>query len=96
MKVTQEKAFTLLPPAPDVCQECAVKHAAGAPHNQQSLYYRTAFHLQHGRWPTWTDAMSHCSPEVQAAWRQELVSFMREKRVAIPADLAGSIAITRR
>lgn len=31
--------FSLLPPRPDVCQECAVDHAADQPHNAQSLFY---------------------------------------------------------
>jgi hypothetical protein len=64
--------MTLFPPAPDVCQECAVKHRPDFPHNPQSLYYQYQFHGEHGRWPTWKDAMAHCSPEIQAAWTEEL------------------------
>lgn len=29
-------AFALLPPAPDVCQECAVEHDPADPHDKQS------------------------------------------------------------
>jgi len=50
----------LLPPAPDVCQECATKHAPERPHNKDSLYYQMKFQQVHGRWPTWEDAMEHC------------------------------------
>lgn len=62
----------LLPPAPDVYQECAAKHEPEMPHNQQSLYYQMAFKIKHGRSPTWADAMAHCSDEMKAAWTEEL------------------------
>lgn len=62
----------LLPPAPDVCQECAVKHAPADPHNRDSLYYQYHFYAEHHRWPTWEDAMSHCSEEVKEVWHREL------------------------
>jgi len=77
----------LLPAAPDTCQWCAVDHAPEAPHNQQSLYYQMKFNAIHGRWPTWSDAMAHCTPELQAAWRERLVEMMREKGMEIPEDL---------
>lgn len=63
----------LLPPAKDVCQSCAVKHAPERPHNQQSLYWQYWFRGEHGRWPTWKDAMAHCTPEMQQHWRTELL-----------------------
>lgn len=58
----------LLPPAKDVCQSCAVKHEADMPHNQESLYWQYWFYGQHGRWPTWSDAMSHCTDEMKQKW----------------------------
>ena len=61
-----------LPCAPDVCQECAVKHDPEMPHNQQSLYYQYKFYQKHGRWPTWEDALAHCSTEMQDAWKESL------------------------
>ena len=67
------KEGTLMPCAPDVCQECAVKHDPEMPHNQQSLYYQYKFYQQHGRWPTWEDALSHCTPEVQDYWKDSLI-----------------------
>lgn len=30
------------------------------------------FYFEHGRWPTWADAMAHCSDEVKAAWEVAL------------------------
>lgn len=65
-------SMTLLPPAPDVCQSCAVDHEPEQPHNQQSLYYQYWFYGQFGRWPTWHDAMSHCPDEIKAHWVREL------------------------
>lgn len=69
------KGLTLLPPAPDVCQECAVKHDPNEPHNQQSLFYQYHFYFQHGRWPTWTDAIVHCDEQIRQFWIKELATF---------------------
>ena len=54
------------------CSECAVKHEPSEPHNQQSLAYQYSFKAKHGRWPTWLDAMGHCSPETQERWKNAL------------------------
>ena len=64
--------FELLPASPDKCQECAVDHQPDEPHNKDSLFYQVKFHMKHGRYPEWADAVSHCTPEVQAAWKEEL------------------------
>ncbi len=66
------KKFELLPCAPDVCQACAVDHEPEHPHDQQSLYWQYRFHNEHGRWPTWKDAMEHCSDEMKAYWVEAL------------------------
>lgn len=62
----------LLPPAPGTCPECGVQHDPGLPHNQQSLYYQYHFFQENGRWPTWSDAMAHCSDEMKSFWKKEL------------------------
>jgi hypothetical protein len=64
----------LLPPRPDVCQQCASeKHKdPSLPHNQESLYWKYWFYGQHGRWPTWSDAMAHCTDEVKQKWTEAL------------------------
>jgi hypothetical protein len=49
-----------------------VKHAPELPHNQQSLYWQYWFWSQHQRWPTWKDAMAHCTEEMKGLWRVEL------------------------
>ena len=72
--------FHLMPCAANVCQECAVDHPVGQPHNQQSLYYQYKFYSQHGRWPTWADAMDHCSDDVKKVWIAEL----RKHGVEVP------------
>ena len=64
--------MTLLPCAKDVCQECAVDHSPEEAHNAESLYYQYKFYGDHGRWPTWHDAISHCDAERQAMWKKEL------------------------
>jgi len=68
----QIKEFTLLPPAPGLCPECAVGHEPHEPHDQTSLFYQMKFNMEHDRYPTWVDAMGHCSDEMKAAWTEEL------------------------
>lgn len=65
----------LMPPHPDTCQTCATDHDPAHPHNQQSLYYQYWFHGQHGRWPTWADAMAHCDDETREMWTTQLVAM---------------------
>ncbi|MHC1760551.1 MAG: hypothetical protein AB9917_13785 [Negativicutes bacterium] len=73
VKVIPLKDMTLLPPAdPLACQECAVRHDPSFPHNQQSLYYQYHFFQEHDRWPTWKDAMAHCSDEMKQYWIEAL------------------------
>lgn len=83
----KQNAMSLLSPVGDVCQECAVDHPHDQPHNQQSLHYQYHFWSMHGRWPTWTDAMRHCTPEVKAQWRKLLIEQMRQEGMAVPDDL---------
>lgn len=67
-------AFTLLRGKlePGQCPECAVIHEPYEPHDWQSLFYQYSFMEQNGRWPTWDDAMAHCSPEIQTITKQVL------------------------
>ena len=66
------KDMILLPPRPECCQECATKHDPALPHNQESLFYKYKFFQEHDRWPTWADAMAHCTPETKALWIKAL------------------------
>jgi hypothetical protein len=81
--------FRMLPGPPGTCEWCHVKHDPAQPHNQESLPYQIRFHAINGRWPTWTDAMAHCSEELKAAWRARLRELMAEKGLEIPPDLLG-------
>jgi hypothetical protein len=65
----------LLPPAPHLCQTCAVAHEPDAPHNAQSLFYQTKFNMENGRAPTWLDALDHCPEPVKTAWRSTLIAM---------------------
>lgn len=69
----------LLPPKPNVCQKCAVDHDPKQPHNQQSLYWQFWFYSQNGRWPTWEDAMAHCTEEVKQFW----IDALKERGIKI-------------
>lgn len=62
----------VLPPRPGVCKLCAARHAADQPHERDSLYYQVKFYRRFRRFPTWEDAMNHCSEETKRAKRAEL------------------------
>ncbi len=64
--------WQILPAAPEVCSQCAIDHEPQEPHNRDSLHYQYTFHGEHGRWPSWADAMAHCSPQVKSMWRLAL------------------------
>jgi hypothetical protein len=68
----KQAGMTLLPCKKNVCQECAVDHPKDHPHNADSLYYQYKFLDQHGRWPTWEDAIAHCNEEVKAVVRKTI------------------------
>lgn len=76
---------TLRPPAPHLCQQCAVEHEPELPHNQQSLFWQYYFYKQSGgRWPTWDDAMVHCAPEIQEKWKVALAQVLEKRRTEKP------------
>lgn len=77
----------MLPGPPGSCEWCHVKHPPEQPHNQQSLPYQMKFHAINGRWPTWSDAMAHCTPEMRQEWTKHLIDLMRENNLEIPDDL---------
>lgn len=72
--VVEEKTTQamVLPSAAGTCQECGVKHDLTAPHNRDSLRYQMLFNGEHGRSPTWADAMAHCPDNVKALWTDHL------------------------
>lgn len=69
----------LLPPREGLCQQCAVQHEPELPHNQQSLYWQYRFYKDTGRWPTWHDAMAHCTEPMKKFW----VNGLRQQGVKI-------------
>ena len=54
------------------CPMCATVHKPEQPHNQCSFFYQYKFYDENGRWPTWEDAMAHCSSEIRRFWVEEL------------------------
>lgn len=57
---------------PGTCPMCAVKHDPQMPHNKDSMTYQYKFYDLNGRWPTWVDAMAHCTPEIRELWLEAL------------------------
>jgi hypothetical protein len=68
----KDATWQLMPAPVGVCSQCARDHEPDVPHDQQSLHYQYTFYSEHDRWPTWDDAMAHCSADMQAQWRQGL------------------------
>jgi hypothetical protein len=65
--------FGVMPPEDQVaCTTCGRRHDADQPHDAQSLHYQYAFRAEHDRWPTWKDAVAHCTDQVRTAWETEL------------------------
>lgn len=62
----------IIAPKPGACRVCAAKHDPEMPHEKNSLYYQMRFQQKHGRFPTWEDAMAHCSENVKAEQRRKL------------------------
>ena len=65
----------ILPPMRGSCPICAAMHEEALPHKRNSIYYQMKFRQQHGRFPTWEDAMAHCTEEMKAAWREDLAAM---------------------
>ncbi len=88
--------ITMLPVIPHEgqCIECGAEHTPDMPHDAQSLRYQYTYYDSHGHFPSWRDAMAHCSPYVQKAWIGEL----RKQGIdtdARPEELNGRFSITR-
>ena len=62
----------LLPPHPSKCQECATDHRPDQPHQADTMFYKMRVMKQHKRWPTWKDAMAHCSDQQKQWWTEQL------------------------
>lgn len=63
----------MLPAREGTCAECAIAHDPSAPHNAQSMFYQYKFYNEHGRWPNWKDAMSHCDDQTKQVWTDGLI-----------------------
>lgn len=60
------------PPGPHACRICATVHRPEYPHDRDSLYYQNWFYRRHKRFPTWFDAMAHCSEKIRAEYTETL------------------------
>lgn len=74
--------WTLMPPAPDVCQVCAVGHGPDEPHNAQSLYWAMRRVAEERPPPTWEEALAHCPVEMRDFW----IGMLEEKGVVLNVE----------
>lgn len=91
MEIRQGKPLSLMPPSPGVCQVCAADHDPLFMHNRDSLYYQTLFLQEHGRAPTWSDAMAHCDIRLKLFYRKQFRMHFLEKGRQVPPDLAPEL-----
>ena len=59
-------------PGPGSCKLCATVHTPDQPHDRDSLYYQNWFRRRYKRFPTWADAMAHCTDKVKAEYTVKL------------------------
>lgn len=69
---TETVQFDIMPAPEGTCPDCAVEHHPGQPHDATSLRYQYVFYANHGRWPTWVDAMAHCDKTMKEQWTEAL------------------------
>ena len=75
----------VVPPAPGACRICATKHDPKEPHDRDSLYYQNWFHRKYKRFPTWEDAMSHCSKKTKAEYKK----ILAQRGIVLPDSPAA-------
>ena len=67
--------LTILHTRPGSCDMCGVVHDKAYPHDLHSLAYQYMFYDRNGRWPTWEDAIAHCSDNIKEIWTQVFKSM---------------------
>jgi hypothetical protein len=72
MNTIRMREVFIIPPGPGQCPMCADVHDPKHPHNLRSLYYQIRFRHEHGRAPTWADALAHCDEAVKNGWVKQL------------------------
>lgn len=72
--LNERHGMFLMPTKPGVCPKCGIDHPEDQPHNRDTLLYQYTFYDEYGRWPSWADAMAHCSEAVKAVWTRELTN----------------------
>lgn len=66
-------------PGPRTCRICATAHRPEQPHDRDSLYYQNWFFKRYRHFPSWADAMAHCTEAVQA----EFTATLAKRGIAI-------------
>ena len=68
----REGRLSIPAPKEGACPVCGEIHGRGEPHNSNSRLYQHRFRKKHGRYPTWEDAMGHCSFTVKKRFCERL------------------------
>lgn len=70
----------IIPITRGACKICGVCHAPELPHELTSIYYLNWFYQKNKRFPTWEDAMSHCSEKIQEETKEKLRIAEKERK----------------
>jgi len=54
------------------CKECGDNHPKELPHNVTTSQYQVNFFNKHGKFPTWDDALAHCTEEMKISWKASM------------------------
>lgn len=84
----------MLPAGGDRCETCNWIHRPELPHNRETIFYQMRFYYENGyRWPTWRDAMAHCSEDIKKAWAETLGKLGRPIDDPVPEPKQGTINV---
>jgi hypothetical protein len=72
------------------CPICGTAHAPESPHSASSMTYQFRFQREHGRLPTWEDAIAHCSEEDKDLMRNVLNAYRINPRATADLHWHGS------
>lgn len=67
------------------CTICGEEHPENYPHNALGEVYRKWFLERFGRYPTWDDALEHCSADMRSAFKQTMARVKKHTEELLKA-----------
>jgi hypothetical protein len=67
-----------------LCRECAWHHKPQEPHNAESIIFQLNFIDEHGRVPSWNDALAHCDDKTKRTWIAAIADWYPDPDAPMP------------